>query len=146
MRAVDLVALADVITLVLVGVKKVVPLVVKQRAKANAKTNVQRPVQIVVIAIVLMVVQQVVLLPVKAHALEAAQAAVPVAVKGLALAVVDMGVVEDVLAVRQPAQIHVKHKLHKDVRDAVIHAKLAVEGNAIGLVVARAINSVKVLV
>lgn len=144
MRAVDLVALADVITLVLVGVKKVVPLVVKQRAKANAKTNVQRPVQIVVIAIVLMVVQQVVLLLVKAHALEAAQVAAQEVVKGLALAIVDMGVAEDALVVLQPARIRVRLKPHKDVKDAVIHAKQAVEDNAIGLVVALVINSVKV--
>ena len=43
-----------------------------------------------------------------------------------------------------PARIRVRLKPHKDVKDAVIHAKQAVEDNATGLVVALVINSVKV--
>ena len=80
----------------------------------------------------------------KALAQEAAQAAVLEVVKGLALAIVDMGVAEDALVVLQPARIRVRLKPHKDVKDAVIHAKQAVEDNATGLVVALVINSVKV--
>lgn len=144
MKAVELVALADVTTHVLVGVKKVVLLVVKQRVKVNVKRNALRPVQIAVIATVLVVVQRVALQPVKAHAQEVAQVAAQEVVKGLALAVVAQDAVEDAIVVQQPAQIRVRPKPHKDVTDAVIHAKQAVEDNAIGLVVALVTNSVKV--
>ena len=48
------------------------------------------------------------------------------------------------LDVQLPVRIRVRLKPHKDVTDAVIHAKQAVEDNAIGLVVAHVTNSVKV--
>lgn len=113
-------------------------------ARVDASPHALKLVPTHVLAIVLVAALQVVLLPVKAHAPEAAQAAVAVAVKEHALAVAAQDAAEDVLAVLQPARIRVRLKPHRDVTDAVIHAKQAVEDNATGLVVALVINSVKV--
>ena len=99
--------------------------------KPHVRTNVQDHVLPHVLEIV------------KALAQEAAQVAAVVAVKVLALVVVAQAVVEDALVVQQLVQIHVRPKPHKDVMDAVIHVVQAVEDNAIGLVVALVINSVK---
>lgn len=114
-------------------------------ARVDVSPHVLKHAPTHVLVIVPVVAQQVVLLRVKVHAPEAAQAAVAGAVKGVALAVVALAAAEVVLVVPQPAQIHAKHKRRKDVMDAVTLARQAVADNAIGLVVARAINSVKVL-
>ena len=116
--------------IVLEVVKKAVQLDARQLAKANVR--VHAPLHVLENA--------------KALVQEAAQEAVVEVAKGLALAVVGLDVAVVVLAVRQLVQIPVRHKPHKDVTDAVIHAKQAVEANAIGLVVALVINSVKVSV
>lgn len=137
---------------VMAHVKQIVQAIVVPHARMNVREHVKVVVATIVQEDVKKAAQQDakplvranVQVNAKALAQEAAQAAVLEVVKGLALAIVDMGVAEDALVVLQPARIRVRLKPHKDVKDAVIHAKQAVEDNATGLVVALVINSVKV--
>ena len=133
-RFAQMIAVLHVKILVAMTVNTDVKIVALQDARQLAKANVRvhAPLHVLENA--------------KALVQEAAQEAVVEVAKGLALAVVGLDVAVVVLAVRQLVQIPVRHKPHKDVTDAVIHAKQAVEANAIGLVVALVINSVKVSV
>ena len=144
------------------NVQVLVEIVVGQDADLRALPNAQIPVKLrhhnhvqVVRMVVRDIVQKLVLMPVRLRHHNHAQV-VRMVVRDIAQKLVRMlvkhrqrntALIVPAIArldVQLPVRIRVRLKPHKDVTDAVIHAKQAVEDNAIGLVVAHVTNSVKV--
>jgi len=130
----------NVLGLALRRVKNHAILIVMIRVKASAIKHVKQIVQVTVIANVPKLVQTTVQVIAQENVLLLVLMLVRLRHRNTVLTVPAIARLD----VQLPVRIRVRLKPHKDVTDAVIHAKQAVEDNAIGLVVAHVTNSVKV--